>query len=387
MDVEQPAAFCDREMKKRLTNILTVIISTLLALVIGESILEWRSVPNDNYVWIPNFSVKLNINEPSMPGVVGTSEFNINTDGVRGAEYNASADHQLLMIGGSTTECFFLDDEEAWPYLVERQLNKGDKSYWIGNLGRSGLNTEHHILTLKEGINRFEGLDGIVFLVGINDLIKDLNRGVASADKRSFEDQTFMLRTVKEDSLPFWKRLEIVKLFDQAKSPTDTVPEALVQDRQGLIYDKWRDNRANRKSWVDVVPDLSTERKAFEKRVNQLINICEFKGIQPYFILQPTMYDDRLEEKYERLLWMGGIGNFQGDEQCDYYTSRVMKELMSTYNGIISDVCKKRKVPCLDAPSQLSKDTTVFYDDCHFNEQGARSLAKLVTKFIEQHAN
>ncbi|KIX12937.1 hypothetical protein X474_16690 [Dethiosulfatarculus sandiegensis] len=32
---------------------------------------------------------------------------------------------------------------------------------------------------------------------------------------------------------------------------------------------------------------------------------------------------------------------------------------------------KQEKYPCLDLAELLPKDTTVFYDDCHFNEGGA----------------
>ena len=40
------------------------------------------------------------------------------------------------------------------------------------------------------------------------------------------------------------------------------------------------------------------------------------------------------------------------------------------------------KVDCLDLAAVLPKDTTIFYDDCHFNEHGAEVMAKELTRHL-----
>lgn len=52
------------------------------------------------------------------------------------------------------------------------------------------------------------------------------------------------------------------------------------------------------------------------------------------------------------------------------------------HNGVLRDVCRERGLDCLDRATLLPKDTTVFYDDCHFNEAGARRVASLFAEHV-----
>jgi len=45
-------------------------------------------------------------------------------------------------------------------------------------------------------------------------------------------------------------------------------------------------------------------------------------------------------------------------------------------------ICQERRVECLDLAPLLEKDTTVFYDDVHFNESGARKVAQAVSRYV-----
>ena len=54
------------------------------------------------------------------PGISGPSRVTANSLGIRGPELPPrEAGYRLLCLGGSTTECHYLDDEETWPHLLE----------------------------------------------------------------------------------------------------------------------------------------------------------------------------------------------------------------------------------------------------------------------------
>ena len=45
-------------------------------------------------------------------------------------------------------------------------------------------------------------------------------------------------------------------------------------------------------------------------------------------------------------------------------------------------VCREEGVDCIDLASMLPKDTTVFYDHCHFNIEGCRKIAGILLDFF-----
>jgi hypothetical protein len=59
---------------------------------------------------------------------------------------------------------------------------------------------------------------------------------------------------------------------------------------------------------------------------------------------------------------------------------------MTIYNEKLKEVCHQRGVECLDLDSKLAKNTDIFYDDVHFNENGARAVAKEIGYYLDARA-
>lgn len=55
---------------------------------------------------------------------------------------------------------------------------------------------------------------------------------------------------------------------------------------------------------------------------------------------------------------------------------------MKRYNDAVLEVCKAEGLECIDL-SHLEEDTTVFYDDVHFNEAGARKVARILADYLQ----
>lgn len=358
-------------------KIKSALIVLVIALLIAEVFLQFRSKSLSYYVWSPSFSATLKVEEGTMPGITGDSQFTINESGVRGSKRTGNEKLSILAIGGSTTECFYLDNSEAWPYLVQEGLKDTfDEDVWVGNIGRSGLNAFHHVLTLEKGIDHYGNVDAVLFLVGVNDINRDLNRAFdISLDPRSMLDQTFMIQP-KDTVEGFFERLELVRLTKNAfKTEKVELPEHIVQDASGSAYNKWRANRLNAIKIIDSIPSLTSQLEEYGENIEKLILLCEKNDTKAIFALQPSMYFENMPQALNQLLWMGGIGDFQGNNRSAYYSSRVMEVLISKYNDVIRAVCIKHNVDFIDLDTALTKDTTTFYDDCHFNEEGSRKVA------------
>jgi hypothetical protein len=100
---------------------------------------------------------------------------------------------------------------------------------------------------------------------------------------------------------------------------------------------------------------------------------------------QPTMWKPGLSQELEGLLWLGGMGNYQNESHKVYYSSEALGKGMNLYNNTLLEICRMRQVECVDLSSILEKDTTVFFDDDHFNESGAKKVSTVLSTYILSH--
>ena len=56
--------------------------------------------------------------------------------------------------------------------------------------------------------------------------------------------------------------------------------------------------------------------------------------------------------------------------------------LVDAYNRAMIEVCRDEGVDCIDLASLLPKDTSVFYDDFHFNIPGCEKIANILTRYF-----
>ena len=116
-----------------------IVAGLLIGLALSElvaSLLYPR--PQQFYVRRPNLRRTFSPLEDVMPGVRGPTRFITNSLGIRGDEFAESQQYRILAVGGSTTECVYLDQDRAWPSLIQRILAEATGlRVWVGNVGIS----------------------------------------------------------------------------------------------------------------------------------------------------------------------------------------------------------------------------------------------------------
>jgi hypothetical protein len=110
-----------------------------------------------------------------------------------------------------------------------------------------------------------------------------------------------------------------------------------------------------------------------------LIDIAEEKSVRLIFMTQPTLWKAGLSEEKSALLWFRETGKYQKGRAGKYFSVEALEKGMKRYNETLLDVRRRRGIECINPASRLEKDTTVFYDDCHFNESGTRMLAEILS--------
>jgi len=378
---------------KYLLNLLIIFVGVIIALIVGEISIRIFfpslciiSPENKLYIWPPNLRKIFKPMKGVMPGISGPSRLHINSAGIRGDEFNKDQQHRILAIGGSTTECIYLDQVEAWPYRIQQILNNDQKKVhvWVGNIGRSGFNTRDHIVVMRYIIPQYPRIDALLILLGINDLVT----GISQVPGRNKSEQETFLKVFghvpgeKGSVLPFYKKTALYNLLRKFK--VILVSAALVQDKDGEFYMELRRRRRNASIIRNTLPDLSLALAEYAKNINIMIDLAQKLKTRPVFITQPTIWRAGLPDKANDLLWYGGIGNFQAERVKEYYSVEALADAMSMYNNTLLRVCEEREVECIDLASLLPKDTSVFYDDCHFHENGAWLVAEAISHYLLQ---
>lgn len=366
----------------KLTKVILLLSSISISIILCEFALRilYPSLLVQECLWPPYLTKIFRPIPGIMPGISGDSKFITNSYGIRGDELSSKYTKRILAIGGSTTGCLYLNQTEAWPYLLQKKLNEklGRNDIWVGNVGISGENTYYNIKLLKCFLLKRFKIDTAILLTGINDFCRRL-----ALDKNYVP---FSQQKTEEDS-PFFKKTALWGLTMKIKKTLSKKSGEETQDDvyTGKIYATWRANRSRAKKIIDALPDLSSALREYAWNINAIIDIAEKNKIRIIFMTQPTLWQAGLSPQLRSLLWFGGIGKFQTEEGCEYYSVKALHDGMEKYNNTLLTICKLRNVECIDLASLLPKDTSIFYDDCHFNENGSRKTSEILAQYLLKH--
>ena len=376
-----------------LRKLLLLELALFASIVLVEAVLRLVDMPTNKWwVWQPNLRQTFQPERSVFPGVNGASTFTINPLGYRGDLFVPDA-HNFLCLGGSTTECLYLDDSETWPSLLQQELNEDNltQKVIIGNLGKSGVMAFDNYLHLKYYVPQLEDLKGVVFMVGLNDamrFLKEQNNSTIDCNAAIKEDraQEIFQRSIAQQK--WWSKFKLTQLLHQVYHQLQNKKvDWMVQDTKGETLQRWRENRKSVASFIDTLPPHEYALRNYEKALQLILTEARLQSLEVYFVSQTSLYKDSMSAYEQSLLWMGGVGEFQQQAGHAYYTPRAILQLLSEYNQLTTDFCAKNNLPFVDLTRTLPKDTSVFYDDCHFNENGSRLVAKAIAPLFSFKPN
>lgn len=376
---------------QRLALIVGGLITGLLVAEIGL-----RLVVDDvvgYYIWKPGLHVVFHPREEFIPGVEGETHFRVNSLGLRGEELTPDHDYRVLAVGGSSTECNYLDQEDAWPLRLASDLNRhqGRHHVWVGIVAKSGLNARHNMVQLEELLPRLPPIDLVIVLAGINDLTlrlsqeDDYDPDYVARDGARTEliARSFQLFPAQPGS-PLIQRTALWSLKSslQVRLPS----RKLEMDDGGQIYDVWREHRRSASAIRDTLPDLRSALAEFRRHLAAQVDLSRAHGAQVLLVTQPTLWRSDLPAELEARLWFGGTGDFQRVPGREYYSVEALERGMQAFNSAMIDEARDKGVESFDLAAKLPKEGSVFYDDVHFTTDGSRQAAQLLADYLMTRA-
>jgi len=282
--------------------------------------------------------------------------------GFRGPEWPEDGKKHLTIItvGGSTTECRFLDDRHTWPFLLGQKLGDSLNNVWLNNAGMDGHSTYGHFIMLNDHVKKLRP-SVVLFLTGINDV---------ETSQPSFHDNLNTRGGWSDFKHYIFENSEVLNLLlnlsrgwrtQKFNNPTHTMV-VLNNDKLAQLPDSVINKRLR-----DQEPYLA----AYRSRLLQLIDTCRANNIMPVLITQPNQFgagkDSLTGADLELFSLEPGLNG------------KLLWTMLEEYNEVVRTLGREKQVPVLDLAHLLPKNSLYFYDASHFTNAGAEKVAFLLS--------
>lgn len=374
----------------------------LATLVIGEFVL---STIHEHGRYYPYPRHQTSISYPSealTPGITLEARFTTNSLGCRGPEWHGER-RKLLTIGGSTTACGAVDDANEWPHLVMENVNAhfGDEhALWVTNSGMDGATSRNHIMHATYLVPRIEHLDHVLVYCGLNDVglwiyqdrfdptfLENPDRWDATV-LASFRDTDHLPR-----STPWIKRLDLWRTASLAKGELlrHSRVTSLQKRTEGFVVEEDQNF-----AWLQDVQRMRAEAKkshvtearlktidvaldSYDRNLTTIVERVRKSGASPIFMAQAIKWTG-ISEAEQKRLWMGMM-----DAGKSYIEDSDMEKFVGIFNERMRVVAERNGVPFIDLPKHLGDRNGLYYDGCHLNNEGCRTVARIITDFLVEN--
>lgn len=329
-------------------------------------------------VYPPGLRVTLHPDPAILHGTKDPAHFTVNQLGLRGREWEEGSSG-LLCVGGSTTICSYLDDSETWPQRTADLLNarQSKRRYWVGNAGKSGLDSFHHLELLRR-LPEAATLHTVVILCGVNDFTHSL-RLSARTRAAIAPSQVFESGGALSPLGPLFKQTFLYKgmkgLLRRVRDPDQARRVALdVEDERGTVYASRRALRQQARQDLPL-PPLEEPLVTYRHNLAQILSWCRQRGIRCVLMTQPTLWQDPMPPELEALTY-SHIRDGRTLSAAD------MGRGMVAFNRALLEVCHTERAECVDLAAAIPKDAVMHYDQEHFTRAGAARVAGLLADYL-----
>lgn len=303
--------------------------------------------------------------ELGLPGVDGTGHYSINGHGFRGSELEVPKppdEFRIFAVGGSTTECYIIDDADAFPEVMEQELTPlagRETTIQVYNAGVSGAASDDHVAMIAQRLVHLEP-DLIIVFSGIN----DLTRSIYGIDPLHYTQ-------------PFPKprgrsRLLELRVFSTLWSRFGGGPSERCTQEQMTSTRKKIELQAKHPE-VPEAPRIDTT--PYANNLRTIAGLASAHGFRLVFMTQQTTWNSTTDSAT-------GAWQYMRYRNGKTYSETSMDSAMERFNDVMRAVAVESEVPLYDLACRIPKSLDYFYDDCHFNTQGSRTTGRELAHFL-----
>lgn len=287
--------------------------------------------------------------------------------GFRGEDWTpekVSGKITILTIGGSTTECFQLDDKKAWPYLLEKQL-AAKHPVWLNNAGLNGHSTVGHLSLTKTYLPQIKP-DYALVLAGINDVALVENGGSrfdAMYSEKSFK--YYFFKVVEKSRF-----LNLLHSLYRSYQAYKTGLDDKVELKLDASSEPVKSASVNEAGLLDKHGKGQAQ---YISRLKELVSVCRENGTKPVLITQPLLFGPVVDPLTKINLAEYPVSGANGE---------IYWKKLELYNHSMREVAKAEGVQLIDLANELPKSSELFYDDMHFSDKGCAEVSRIIAAHL-----
>ena len=277
------------------------------------------------------------------------------------SKIHAHPDFVIVFLGASTTECTWVDEENKFPYLAGRLLEKqtGQKinSY---NASKAGNHTLHSIdilynklIPLKPNI--------VVMMHNVNDLNTLL-----------FEDTYWNNNPYRSPIVE--DKPSLIKQFREIRDLLIPYSYAGMKDVIRLIRGNKEVDEFKKVRGKKINIDKYYLANEFRLNLETFIQICKIRGIDPVLMTQQNRFksnpDPVILDRFNLL------GETRGITYANY------KEVYDLFNDTIRETGAKNDILVIDLAKKIPPEKEFLFDAIHLTDQGSKLAAQIIQEAL-----
>lgn len=295
-----------------------------------------------------------------------------NSIGFRGADPPAEKEKVLTIvtIGGSTTQCFFLSDEQTWTARLGKNLERSFEPVWINNAGLDGHSTRGHLVLLEDFIVPLRPKVAL-FLVGAND--------VASSSIGEWDAENVKSGLLFDSPKAFLKSLsaysEVAALVLNGYRSYTAYKAGLIHQQIDLMQQGYLDiSEEEQKRYLQQTASAEYL-KGYEQRLMEIVRLCRANSIEPVFVTQPLLVGTGIDD-------VTGLDLARIKAYGPRQTGKMYWDSVEAYNDVTRQVGKSSNVLVIDLAKEMPKSSRYFYDFIHYTPEGAQAIADILDRSL-----
>lgn len=321
----------------------------------------------------PNYRGTVDV-QGGIPGIEGMQKISVDAEGFRSwppINYANHSKFRIFVMGASTTAQIFIDDQKTWTFRLQEDLSRSLQSQVeVSACALSGIRLPEIYDNFREIVKLRP--DMVIFLLGVNDwnvhIARHFNPELA---QRSRFYRRLGLETHEVEKIYLANSI-VGRAISRFISPQVKTPLTENRKENGEYYSK-QNNSLAKTDVRQFAPQALDEE--YESYLNKLGSFCRSAHQNCVFLTQPNQYKEGVSEAAKRTFWMT-------PPNVPYtldFTS--MSRVARFYNESLIAFARRNGFAYCDLDAQVGAGSFPgnFYDDVHFNLQGAERVATALT--------
>lgn len=279
---------------------------------------------------------------------------------------------RIIALGGSTTRCERLEEQNRYPKVLETILSKKypSRKITVLNAGMDWYTTQHSLINYITNCRDYNP-DFIVVMHSINDIY------------RSFSPPYFAMGEYNDRYSHFYG-----PAINGARPPApETFERNLIKQIYYSIKSFGKSKNTQSKEFLDKIigteVDIPFEEyrsfDPYQKNFSKLFHYLKSDSVHCMLLLQPSIYKETMTQAELDSLWFGKLFCYQDGV---YPSPASLAEAMKKFNSAAKTIADENNVMVADGEGKIPKTLDYFIDDTHYTDKGAAKLAELVAEQI-----